>query len=156
MFSGYDKLKKSKEFLKFKKENKNTFLASCFTMMENKEGKWQFDFYLPNKNKMTSFNVNDKIEVQEEEGIFQKVKKEIKKLDLKKVKINLDEALKIINKKHKENFTKKIIVLQNLERIVWNITLLDNNMKILNIRIDAVNGKILKDKEESLLEFKAS
>jgi len=156
MLSSFNKLKKSKEFLNWKNKNKNSYLSSCFTILEESKNDWQFDFYLPSLDKITSFTVNDKIKIQEEEAIFSKEKTKINKLNLDEVKISFDQVLEIINKKYKKKFTKKIIILQNLDKLVWNISLLDNELNIINIRIDAVNGKIVSEKKESLLKFKSS
>lgn len=160
MLAEFNKLKSSEEFLKWHSKNKDAYLASCFLMVDREDNdklrKWQFDFYLRKLNKMTSFIVNEKIEIQEEEEIFKKSKNEIRKLDLRKVKINFERVLKIINKKHKEKFSKKIIILQNMDKPFWNISLLDDSLNITNIKIDAVTGRILSEKKENLFRFKAS
>lgn len=156
-------LQKFKAFKEFKKKNPDAYLASCVTIIEGKNiGDWQLDYYQPKKHKMTTFIVKDKIELKGEDDIFQKEKKVIEELKLDEVKVSLDAVLKLIEdfrkKKYPGDFPDKIIaVLQNIDdRIIWNVTCLTSTLKILNVKLDAREGKVLEDRIENVFSLKAS
>ena len=150
MLDSYKKLLSSNTFKDWKNKNKDSYLCSCFNILENEDSNWQFDFYNKN-NTITSFIMNNKIEIDKDQEIFQKEKTELKELNLEKVKLKLSEALKLIKTKYKDNFFKTIAILQPY---VWNITLISSEFKILNIKIDAITKKIISEKYESVLKFK--
>lgn len=157
----YKRLENSSEYKKWKKDNKDSYLCSCF-YLDQDGGNWQFDFYLPKKDKIKTFIVEDsEIKSLKDSEIFRKEKKELRKLDLNKVKIDFENAIDIIdnlkkNKYKTENVLKRIIILQNIEKQMWNITYLTSSFNILNVKIDAFSGKILSENFESVMRFKAS
>lgn len=160
---GLKELQKAEEFKNFKKKNPKAYLASCVTIVEGKNvGDWQVGYYIPKKHKITSFVLKEHIESKGEDDVFQKEKTSIKKLNLKKVKINLSKALEILEKLRKKKYSgefpnKVIAVLQVIEdEPVWNLTLLTTTLKVLNVKLDAVNGSVISDKIENFLSFKAS
>ena len=155
-------LEVSKEFKSFKKDNPDAYLASCVIIVEGKNfGEWQIDYYLPEKHKMTSFVMKEPLQVLNEQDIFQKEKVKVKELELKDVKVGLKKALSLLEafrkKKYETEFPGKVIVvLQVLEDgPVWNLTLLTATLKVLNVKMDAINGKVSSDTIESFLQFKA-
>lgn len=144
-----EKIKRSKEFKDWYEKNKDSYLTSIF------HSKYlQVDFYSPKKDKMTSFTIIDnKINLETSE-IFRKEKTEIKELKLIEVKVDLEKAKKIISKLLKEEATKEIIILQNLEVPVWNITYITKSMNILNVKVNAISGEIVSKNIENILNFK--
>ncbi|MEK6835691.1 MAG: hypothetical protein AABX55_01595 [Nanoarchaeota archaeon] len=158
MIKSFKKLINSNQFKTWKTKHKNAYLCSCFMITDKDKGTgWQFDYYLPRINRITSFNVENNILVQENQKIFEKAKKKLNKLNLEEAKFSLDKALDIVNKKHKDKtFMKKIIILQKLNFLIWNISLLTNDFNLINIKINAVNGNIVEETSASLLQFKAS
>lgn len=150
MLDSYKKLLSSNIFKNWKNKNKDSYLCSCFNILENEDRNWQFDFYNKN-NTITSFIMNNTIEIDKDQEIFQKEKTELKELNLEKVKLKLNEALKLIKTKYKDNFFKTIAILQPY---VWNITQISSEFKILNVKIDAITKKIISEKYESVLKFK--
>ncbi len=160
MLSSLSKLENSKEYKSWKNDNKNSYLCSCFYL--DGEGDWQFDFYLPKKDKIKTFIVeNNEVKGLVDSKIFKKDDSVLKKLDLNKVKVTFENAVGIVdelkNSKYKnENIIKRIIILQNIDKEVWNITYLTSNFNILNIKVDASSGKVLSEKLDSVMRFKAS
>lgn len=152
-------LKSSKEF-KEVLEKYPCYLASCFTMFENvEEANWQIDYYYAKENKMFSFVVNKDVKVSESNKIFQKEKKEIKELNLDKVKIDFEEAIdkveSLIESKYKgEKPNKIIVILQNIENEVWNITYITNSFNLLHVKVNAINGNVEEESFESVLKFR--
>lgn len=157
------KLEKSKEFLTYRKENKpaDAFLAHAFLMLdENNKGDWQFGYFNKKDEKMTSFYCGSEIEVSQDAEVFKKPGTTVANLDLKKVKTEFEEAKAtaedVLEKKYGgEEALKKIFILQNLDKQVWNITYLTKKYNIINIKIDSETGKIIKDEATSIMSFKA-
>ena len=56
-----EKLKNSKKYQKFLKENKNAFLCSCLFVIDKEEGKdkQHFDFYIPSSKKIFSIPLEE-------------------------------------------------------------------------------------------------
>ncbi|MBS3143457.1 hypothetical protein J4446_01085 [Candidatus Woesearchaeota archaeon] len=129
----YKKLINSKKFKEWKQKHKESFLCS-YIFIELP----QFDFY--NKgDTITSFIMGDDIEMMEDEK-FLKSKEKLKELKLDDIKVNQEKALDFI--KEKKEYHKRIIILQKTKEPFWNITLISAS-KLLNIKINAVNEKIL-------------
>ena len=68
-----EKLKNSKNYNKFIKDNKEAFPCSCFFVVDKEEGKdrQHFDFYIPSSNKITSFpleNGSEQIDTEIKDG----------------------------------------------------------------------------------------
>jgi len=155
-----EKVENSYIFKKWQKDNKKSYLTHLFKMIDdlNKDA-WQVGFY--NKDDtITSFVVdNDNISILPEEEIFKKKKSKIQELNLSKVKIDLKNALEIA-----ENFQKKecygnepnkiIVVLQSIvNNIIYNITYITKTLNILNLKIDATDGKIISSDLKAMMEF---
>lgn len=156
-------LQKIKEFKDFKKKNPKSYLASCVVIVDGKNvGDWQMDYYQPKKHKMATFIIKDEIEFKGEDDIFQKEKAEVKELNLDEVKIGFDEVLKLLEDFRKEKYpgdfpNKTIAVLQVAEDYpIWNLTLLTSTLKVLNVKLSAVDGNVISDQIENFLNFKAS
>lgn len=152
------KLGKSKTFQEWQENNKKCYLSHVFIMLGDKED-LQVGYYNKEKDKITSFIIDEKIEVSQESDVFKKDRKIVEKLDINKVKIDFEDALQIANKFQRENYSKeipikKIIVLQNLEiGQVWNITYISNSFNTLNIKIDSETGKIKSHELVSLFKL---
>ena len=153
-------LKKSKEFKEWKKKNLDAYLSYGFFVVEKHSDNWKIGFYHKKEDKITSFNIGKKIIVKPEEEVFKKDKTMVKKIDLEKVNLDLDEAIKNAIEFQKKEFSnenpqKIIAILQNIEiGQVWNITFITQNLNTLNIKIDSYNGRVLDKKLTNLMEFK--
>ncbi|MFH1324951.1 MAG: PepSY domain-containing protein, partial [Nanoarchaeota archaeon] len=96
------------------------------------------------------------------ENIFKRPEAKIEPLDEDKIKIDITKALEIAEKTQVKDYkqetpSKIITILQKLNMgQVYNITYVTQSFKILNFKIDAVNGKVLKTKLENIMDFKAS
>ena len=162
-----DAIKKLEEYPAFKefiKINKDSYLTHAFAMIDDALSSstltdWQIGFYDDKKDRITVFNVGEQIIQSPESEVFKKEKK-IKKLDLKKVKLNHTEAMEKVDQYKKEKYpneiiTKKILILQNIqEGTVWNITYISSAFNVLNVKIDAEDGKILHTSFENLMMWK--
>lgn len=138
----------------FKKWHSNEYLVGVFIMDQIQ----QVNFYSKETKKITSFMISDKIEKQED-LIFQKEPKDLEKLNLENLKINLDEAFKKTNKIKEEKalseeILKKIIILQQQSSPTWNITYITSAFNLLNVKINATNGIIIESKFQSIISLK--
>ena len=148
-------LENSKEFKDWKKENTDTYLSYGFLMPTSSKD-WKIGYYHKKDNKITSFNVGEMITTEPESEIFKKDETKVNKIDLKKLKFEVDKAIEIAKKFQEEKYkndvpNKTIIILQNLEiGQIWNITYLTLTLKSLNIKINTENEKVLEHKSTSL------
>ncbi len=147
-------LKDSEIFKDWITENSTAYICNCFKINEED---WQFCFYSSEKDKITTFS-NKKI-LESNSDIFRKEKVAIKKLNIGNVRIDLSQALEIFEKIKEEKYskeepTKKIIILQKLNAPAWNITYLIS-FNILNIKIDAISGRVISESLNSIMDFKA-
>ncbi|MBU1974915.1 MAG: hypothetical protein KKG59_00770 [Nanoarchaeota archaeon] len=143
----------SPEYKKFHKENPDYHLASVFSV-GNVE--WNVGYYSKKSDKMVTFDTNP-IKMNPPDDVFKK-EGTVHSLDMTKVKTRIDQVNRICDelttKKYKTtDVTKKIIILQHHEQLIYNITLLTSTFNVINIRIDASNGNILHDSMSSALSF---
>jgi len=155
------KLENSKEFKEWKKDNPDVFLSYGFLIVrENQTDDWKIGYYHKKDDKISSFIVGEKIDIEPESEVFKKEKTKVNELDLAKVKFDIDKAIEIAKKLQEEKYKneksqKSIIILQKLKiGQIWNITYITYNMNTLNIKIDTQTGKILEHKLSSLFEYK--
>ena len=149
----YHKLLKSKEF-KHEKFLCSALLISDINNIE--KSLWQIDFYNEDSDTVNTYTIGDDIEVNKESKIFKDGKTKIEKLDLDEVKTDFSEiyqhALDIL-KKHRENAVKVVIILQKQKQTLWNILFITRGFNILNIKIDAEDGKVIEEKITSFVKF---
>jgi len=149
------KLKDSEEFKKFKNNHPKCFLCNVVSINNNK----QLDYYCPDNEKMTSFLMQDKIQINPNSDIL-KTNSKIKELNINKIKIEELKAKEIINSLIKDKYPneikkQEIIILQNIEaQPTWNITIITTSFNVLNVKIDAITGNIKSENLESILKFK--
>ncbi len=155
-----DKLKNSELFKDWKKKNPESFLSYGFAVIQKQEY-WKIGFYQPDKDKLTSFIVRDKVKVEGEEKAFKKEQAKIKELDTDKIKTNYQQILEIAEKLQKDKYRNEnpkqiIIIIQNLAKqgTIWNITYVTETISTLNIKISSETGKILSHNLVRLFEFK--
>jgi hypothetical protein len=150
----YEELKKNVEFKKFQRDEKDYYLVHV--LVPEDSNRLEFGFFNSKKNKIIVFKTNP-IERMGEDDAF-KEGKTITKIDLNKLKINYDEAIiktqEILRKEHsQETIKKKIIILQHIQEMVWNITSICVSLNIINIRINAESGEIKRNHKDSLLNM---
>nr|MBA4405286.1 hypothetical protein [Nanoarchaeum sp.] len=138
-------LKDSKEFKKFQTKNPTAYLCNVCRLDDN----WQPDYYEPEKDKIVSFTKQDGEFISQESEIFRKEKTKLDELNLNEIKIDLAKAEEIMSSKYPVEPSQKIIVLLKDKIPMWNITYLTLKLEIINMKIDAISGKIIEDKIES-------
>ncbi|MBU0472211.1 MAG: hypothetical protein KKF89_01065 [Nanoarchaeota archaeon] len=156
-----EKIESSKAFKDFKEENPEFYLAHAFTIIDKIQQEWQVGYYGKKRDKVVVFITGETITKSPEEEIFKKPGHHVKELDLKKVKLTLETAInkaeELVKKKYSAEIVNKIIcILQNLETELYNLTLITQAFNIINIRIDAKNGEVLRESRQSILGLKKS
>jgi len=147
-----EELKETEQFIEYQKENPDIILTSCFFLTDTLEKfDWELNFYSPKKHKHIIFK-----ETVEEHEVFQKEEKELEELNLEKVKITFQEAWEKLEKEAKHHsLSKAIVVLQLLNsQIIWNLTYITNELKFINLKVDAITGEIISKQESSLTDLR--
>ncbi len=155
-----EKLRNSNEFKLWQKNHSGYYLAHVFVMIDNaNEGIWQAGYYNPLKDKMVTFIVSpEEITVTPEQEVM-KANKKIAELDIEKVKLSVEEAIDISKKCIKEHYKNELLmksffIIQELDGItMFNITYLTKGFKTINIRINSIDGKVVKHTSGVIAEF---
>lgn len=158
IFEIIKKLEKSDVFASWRAANKKAYLAHAFKTDEMRD-LWEIGYFNPKTNLITVFNVNNKITRNPDSEVFKEENALVNELNIKKVKINENSAIKSAEKILNENYKgmaaiKTFMILQNLDKIgqVWNITFVTGQFKTINVKIDSDSGICKSHKEISLIE----
>jgi len=151
------KLKSSKEFKEFIKENKKAFLFAAFFVLNEKLEieSTQFDYCIDDKKpKVMTFILNDEIRTEADKFVSKEHK--IEKLN-ENIKIDIPELIRIIKKeigKKCPDISKIIAILQTTENAqVWNVIVMSSSFQIFKMNIDCFSGKVLKTEEKNVMDF---
>ena len=144
-------LESSKEFQGWRKKDKDSFLVHLFMVVDKEHMQWHVG-YCDKKDRITTFDIEEKIKIHPREQAFKKPGGVIKKLDLAAVKIDIAELLERMHRIQQEKYpgelpVRKIIILQHLDAgQVYNVTYVTAGLKTLNIKVDAASGEV-KDEQ---------
>ena len=143
-------IKKSHEFKEWHKENKDSYLSDCFALLNDRYDinkiDWQGDYFSEKDNKVS---------IKKDQKILKDKRDIVKELDVSKVKTNADDVIKKIKEKYPDQIPNKIIViLQNIDITVWNITFVTRSFNVLNVKIDAENGDVIDESLKPVFEIK--
>ena len=149
----YKRLLKSKEF------NNNGFLCGAFLICELnnlEKTDWQIDFYDNDSNKITTYIMNEYIQVVKNSEVLKKEDTEIEELNLEEIKVDfkdIKEMLKNILDKYNEEASRITIIIQKQNIPVWNIIYITKKFNLINIRVNAIDNSLLEEKNVSLVSF---
>ena len=158
-----EKLEANRDFKKWQHKSKGTYFSYAFKIpQEMKEDEWQFGFYNPKNDKITTFAIAGGIvNVRHEEDVFKREETKINKVDVDKIKLPFDTIMQKANEFQQSNFPKDrsiktIAILQNLPELgnIWNLTYVTEAFNTLNIKIDALNGQVLEHNLTSIFSFR--
>jgi hypothetical protein len=163
IFVEYRKLIESDLFKEFISKSNGFYLVHVYSMTgtagtagDKHLGGLEFGFYNEETDKIVVFETSP-LKMRPEEDAF-KEGKTINLLDLSLVKISLEEVMIIAEKKRKEKYPseivyKNILILQNIESQVWNVTLISMAFNIINMKIDAETGELLDSSIHSIMNL---
>ncbi len=155
----FKKLQESNEFKKWKKKNKDFYLAHGFITYGKGNGEWQIGYYSKKKDVMVSFFIDDLIKISPETEVFKKEEAHVRELDVEKIKLDYSAVLEKSSSFQKEKYSNEepsyiFVIVQNLEiGIVWNVTFVTKNFNALNMKVSAENGEILEHSIAPLMSF---
>jgi len=150
----------SPKFAAFKKECNNAYLAHVFSMHGKGEAcHCQIGYYSPGKDKLIVFEA-EPVKLLPEDDAFNRGEP-IKRLDMDAVGLSCAEAEEKALTFQRQQFpnetvTKIIMVLQHLNRQLYNCTLITDHFNILNVRLDAESGKVVSHEIKSILSLRKS
>ena len=134
--------------------NKDNHLVSCFFMNDV----WSVDFYSKKTKKVTSFLVEDKVKLSDEDKVFQREENDLEELKLDEIKVSLGSVLDIIsNIKEKESGSEvqqKIVILQKIKFPLWNVTFILKDFNLFNVKVNAINGKLIEKELSPVFNFR--
>jgi|GEM_PF-1048241 len=151
------KLNDSQEYQQFIKENKDAFMIAGFFVLDFEAGGniHQIDFYIPSKNKVAAFTLDNKVILQELSFPSRKKPEQLDirtNVDLDALKGILEEEMK--NRNITDGIKKIIAVIQVLEgKKIWVINGLLSGMGLLKATIEDDSRTILKMEKLSLLDY---
>lgn len=140
-------LETSEEFIAWRAKDKDSFLVHLFMVVDKEHIQWHVG-YCDKKDRITTFDIEEKIKMHPREQAFKKPGSTIKKLDLATVKIDIADLLDRMHRIQQEKYpaelpVRKIIILQHIdEGQVYNVTYVTAGLKTLNIKVDAATGEI--------------
>jgi len=146
-----NELEKTENYKQFKEQNPSTFFAAGFFILDlkNNSNQIQLDYFLPEQNKMASF-----------EHPFKEVKihdDEIKNLKPQdpRIKIDIDDLENKSNQILKENkaflIPTKLIAI--IKENIWNITTMDDMLGIITLKLNADSGETKDFKKGSIMDI---
>tara|TARA_Y100000310_G_C20527862_1_gene736964 strand:+ start:307 stop:801 length:495 start_codon:yes stop_codon:yes gene_type:complete len=159
MIPEYEKLTNDSLFKTWQEQHSKAFLTHFFCQIDkdlNKKSSWEVGYY--DHDKITVFVVNEKIEIKPEDDVFKKPNESVEKLELDKVKVSFEEAVKVFKEEFSKVFPEAqlgdgFLILQKYQNLLlWNFTLIDKRLKFLNLKIDAVSGKVSSHQAVDLVQ----
>lgn len=145
-------VEKSSLFKEWKKQHPQAYLVHLFSM----GGQIQIGYYDKKADAITTFIIGREITQTIDTEIFRQ-HKVIPALSRKDVHISLEKAKEIASTcivKYHDTPAKEILVLQTIEnKPVYNITFITAAFKMLNVKINAKTGEILKEDMQSLMQW---
>lgn len=150
----FDRLKQKKAYEKFMKNNPSAFLYAVFCILSKNEkdgDKIQFDFFLPENNKIGHSEYPfDEIKVQSA-GISLNPDR----LNLNQVKIDIEELWDIVDhamdiRGDRLSISKIMGVLRNE---FWDLTCTTNTLDMIRVKINNINGECIEYKKDNLTNF---
>ena len=153
-----EELEANPGYQSFKRDNHEYHLAHAFSM--HKPGAapdWQVGLYSPKTGKVVVFKTGPVEQLPAEEAFTKG--EAVKRLDLALVTLDPERAEeRALAVKEKERpgeiVTKVIVILQHLDRQVYNVTLVTAAFNILNVRVDAASGEVVSSQVRSIMSLR--
>ncbi|HLC86809.1 MAG TPA: hypothetical protein VJH65_00835 [Candidatus Nanoarchaeia archaeon] len=151
-----EKLTTSEQFKKFKKENPDAYLCSCFFAvdLEGKDNKQHFDYFIPHLNKAFSFKLEDDFAKVEIENFNSKANKLSNRLNFDFNEIEELIVKRIDQEKIKNKIQKILFSLQNIEGKHFLIgTIFLSGLAMVKIQIALEEKKIKEFEKKSFFDI---
>lgn len=137
-------------------DNNHILTHACLIQEANSSNGWEFGFFNKETQKVIVFESSPYKERQEDE-ILKKEDAKINPIHFEDLVVNFDSAVKILDAHLLEKgvmlVTKKIVILQNDGVLSWNMTVMTQDFNLVNVKIDAKSGEILKSDKISIYDM---
>lgn len=157
------KVKESKEYKDFIKENPKAYLCSFFFTRDflEKHNDNQVDFYIPKTKMIANFKVDKKVERVPEHKKAETMthKKFVPKVLSEKAKLDIDEIKGILmDEMHNRGMTyeiDKMLVFLNVtdDRLIWNCTGFLKGLGLLQAHVEDKSGTVLLMEKKSFFDI---
>jgi protein-arginine kinase activator protein McsA len=173
-----EELEEKQEYINFKEKNPETFFTAAFLILntEQQTEEIQLDFFLPSENKICSSQIkpqinegkiaafchpftkpkiHDNIISVSKQGTTENAKVSEMSKQTTKIKIDIDDLEPRCKEIIKENDSalKPTKIIAILKDNIWNLTLMDNALGIIRIKINAISGETINFNKGSLMDF---
>jgi hypothetical protein len=156
-------IESSAEFKDFIKKYPHYYLVHVFRIIDNDApSNWQIGYYSKDTDKIVVFEYNNDMVMMHSPEDALKKEEYIQQLNIENLKLSHDNIIDIINEFYRVNYkydllSKAIYLLQNLPEHgqVWNVTIITHNYSVINIKMDAATGDVLKHEKHNLMEWGA-
>ena len=156
-------LKKTDSFVQWTKVHPAGYLSHFFCQIDSQgvaKTNWEIGYFEPSSNKITVFVMldNGDAEIKPADDVFQKEKAAIEELKVDQVKVFQEQATQAWKDHFPKFFPKEqagdgFLILQTLDKnILWNFTVITKTIKFVNMKINAIDGKIAAHEEISLVQ----
>jgi hypothetical protein len=152
------KLESSPVFRSWIALHKGAFLFLVFAMYEpGGSPDFEFSYYLKKENETTSFGVEPSAALKQTDVTLSGNVPET--LNIEKAKVDSSEAVRIakevLETKYSAQTPIKIILMLQAQanKPMWNVTFFTASFSTLNIRVDAVSGKVIEHSIKKLFDF---
>lgn len=117
----------------------------------------QVGFFNEKEGSMVTFDADSKANMNESKELLT-VGGKVEELEIDKLRVKKEEAIEkvkeLLDKEYpKESLKQEMIILQQLERPIYNITYFTSSFKTLNIKIDGVSGDIISHDIKPLIDI---
>lgn len=151
-------------FSSFKSINPHHYLAHAFATIKGLDSlsPLEFGYYSKEDDKITVFKTEPIAamppeEVFKEEGVVQK-------LDLDEITVGFGDVAGIVKNLYSKSYShhpvlQMFCVLQYntaYETPVWNITVVFSTLHMLNVKVDAVSGRIIVEDLQNIMSLKSN
>jgi len=153
----YEKLTSSEKYKTFLKENPKAYFCSALFILdrEKQENKIHFDFYIPEKEKIFSFDLSGEIKIIPIENINKEIPEKLEK-NYNFSLVNYEKLIlkELENKQIKGTLQKLLFSLQRKEKKDYLIvTGFLSNLGLLKISIDLETQKIESFEKKSFFDL---
>lgn len=148
---------KSAAYKSWAKENPGSYVCCLFQIINSGKG-WEVAFYSEKKNRMTSFSSEPAKILEKDAEVFKREETQVEELEIDKLTVGFEDSLKITQNVVDElgncgKISREIVILQKIKKNLWNIICITDNMLLINVKIDAVTGEILKKDARSAMDL---
>ena len=153
----FEKLQSHEEFKNFKRENSKAYLSSVFISIDKEKSNndVHFDFFLPEKKEIISFQMNDEIKKIPLENFNNSILEKISKnldIDFDKIESLILERME--KEKMKNKIQKIILSLQkNSEKEFLSGTIFISMLGLIKIIFDLEKMEIVDFEKKSIMDI---